>query len=153
MEDYKNTKEGRAAAAKYRDILSLSRPEPSYRHPRMPVPDRAKIFSPFAALRGYDDEIALEQWKQERVPKKLLSEEEAQQLSLLLSRTEKGDFLTVRFFCEDTIHPVDPPLGIYRECSGTVTRLDPVFRNLTILDGDSEVCISFDDLEEIKLPK
>ena len=28
------------------------------RHPRMNLTDRAKIFSPFAALRGYEDEIA-----------------------------------------------------------------------------------------------
>lgn len=52
MTDYKNSAEGRIVTAKYQDILHLSRPEPSYRHPRMPVAGRAKIFSPFAALRG-----------------------------------------------------------------------------------------------------
>ena len=52
MEDFKNTKEGRAVAQKYSDILHLSRPEPPVKHPRMALSNRAKIFSPFAALRG-----------------------------------------------------------------------------------------------------
>ena len=63
MTDYKNSAEGRIVTAKYQDILHLSRPEPSYRHPRMPVAGRAKIFSPFSALRGYEEEIAEEDWK------------------------------------------------------------------------------------------
>ena len=44
-------------AAKYADILHLARPKPSHQHPRMLVENRAKIFSPFAALRGYEEEI------------------------------------------------------------------------------------------------
>ena len=47
-------------AAKYADILHLARPKPSHQHPRMLVENRAKIFSPFAALRGYEEEIAEE---------------------------------------------------------------------------------------------
>ena len=56
-------------AAKYADILHLARPKPSHLHPRMQVENRAKIFSPFAALRGYEEEIAeegIEGWKLRR---------------------------------------------------------------------------------------
>ena len=60
MADSKNTKEGRLVALKYADILHLSRPEPPVKHPRMALSNRAKIFSPFAALRGFDDEISSE---------------------------------------------------------------------------------------------
>ena len=60
MDDYKNTQEGRIVSQKYADILHLERPEPSAKHPRMSVANRAKIFSPFAALRGFDDELAEE---------------------------------------------------------------------------------------------
>ena len=60
MSDYKNTEEGKNVARKYADILNSSRPEPSYKHPRMTLSNRAKIFSPFAALRGYEEEIAAE---------------------------------------------------------------------------------------------
>lgn len=44
----------------YRDIISMEYPLKNHdnvRHPRMPIADRAKIFSPFAALKGYEDEI------------------------------------------------------------------------------------------------
>lgn len=58
--DYKNTPEGKAVQNKYGKILHASRPEPPHNHPRMPMSNRAKIFSPFAALRGYEDEIASE---------------------------------------------------------------------------------------------
>ena len=60
MADFKNSKEGRNVAQKYADILHLSRPEPPAKHPRMSITNRAKIFSPFAALRGFDDEISNE---------------------------------------------------------------------------------------------
>ena len=55
MADFKNTKDGRNVAQKYADILHLSRPEPPVKYPRMALSNRAKIFSPFAALRGFDD--------------------------------------------------------------------------------------------------
>ena len=59
-DNYKNTLMGKAVQKKYADILHGSRPEPSYRHPRMTLSNRAKIFSPFSALRGYEEEIAAE---------------------------------------------------------------------------------------------
>lgn len=60
MEDYKNSELGRRTAQKYADILYEERPnsaESLRRHPRMPLQNRAKIFAPFAALRGYDEEL------------------------------------------------------------------------------------------------
>lgn len=61
MADFRNTKEGRNVAQKYADILHLCRPEPPVKYPRMALSNRAKIFSPFAALRGFDDEISSEE--------------------------------------------------------------------------------------------
>ncbi len=40
---------------KYDDIIHMERPKSA--RPTMPVEDRAKIFMPFAALRGYEDAI------------------------------------------------------------------------------------------------
>ena len=60
MEDYKHTRTGQQVARKYADILDKSRPqteESLRRHPRMPVQNRAKIFAPFAALRGYEERL------------------------------------------------------------------------------------------------
>lgn len=58
MEDYKHTPAGQAAARKYADILDKQRPQTEQslrKHPRMLLQNRAKIFAPFAALRGYED--------------------------------------------------------------------------------------------------
>ena len=50
----------------YEDILHKNRPvhqgdEFSRKHPSMSLKDRAKIFSPFAALKGYEDAIIHQQ--------------------------------------------------------------------------------------------
>lgn len=60
MENYKNTELGQRTAQKYADILYEERPnsaESLRRHPRMSLQNRAKIFAPFAALRGYDEKL------------------------------------------------------------------------------------------------
>ncbi|MBO4637472.1 MAG: hypothetical protein J5685_10045 [Clostridiales bacterium] len=49
----------------YEDIIGCSRPvhngdDFSYRHPKMSTEDRAKIFAPFAALRGFEASIEKE---------------------------------------------------------------------------------------------
>ncbi len=46
----------------YKDIINKSRPEHNgddfeARHPRMSQENRAKIFAPFAALKGYEEAI------------------------------------------------------------------------------------------------
>ena len=79
MEDCKDTPEGRAVQEKYGDILHMKRPAPSPRHPRMPVASRARLFSPFAALRGFDDE---------------LSAQEARRLENSLPPDDEADFFT-----------------------------------------------------------
>ena len=49
---------------KYLEVLRKGRPEHtlydsfSLRHPKMPQAKRAKIFAPFAALKGYDEAVA-----------------------------------------------------------------------------------------------
>ena len=78
MENYKNCKTGQETARKYADILHIERPqseESLRKHPRMTLQNRAKIFSPFAALRGYDEQLAEEKRRTERVTKRILTEE------------------------------------------------------------------------------
>lgn len=150
--DYKNSKEGLTVRRKYGDLLYLSPPEPSFRHPRMPVASRAKIFSPFAALRGYEEEIAEEGRKRTLVPKRLLSEEDIEMLSDLLLQVRKGMVVTVRYFREedmDTRASAEGPMGTYEEVTGIVTRLEPDGRWLRVFDGEDEVEIGFDDLDMV----
>ncbi len=61
MKNWKTSKTGLETARKYADIINMERPqteESLRRHPRMTLQNRAKIFSPFAALRGYDEQLA-----------------------------------------------------------------------------------------------
>ena len=121
--DYKNTPEGRAVQSKYADLLSLSRPAPI--KSRMTIQNRAKIFSPFAALRGYEDEIASEGKDHLKVQRIELSEEAKAKLSDTLCRLRKGQPISVRYFIG----------GYYENISGTVEGIDPVASELRISTG------------------
>lgn len=84
METDKNRTIWLETARKYADIIGMERPQTAEslrRHPRMTLQNRAKIFSPFAALRGYEEQLAEEKQRTERVPKKMLTEEEMSALS------------------------------------------------------------------------
>lgn len=150
MDDYKNTPEGRAARQKYGDLLQRARPEPSFRHPRMPVSSRAKIFSPFAALRGYEEEIAEEGAWHLRIPRSEPSEEQKEALSAKLQQLRKGMSLKVTYF-EGT-----PDSGFSRTVFGTVDQLDFAQRKLWIACGEKTVLgkerpklLCFEDILEL----
>ena len=148
MENYKNSKIGRETAQKYGDILEMERPqteESLRKHPRMTLQNRAKIFSPFSPLRGYDEQLAAEKQRTERVAKRILTEEEISALSDRLMQVTKGMTITVRYFKEDTAHPEVPAVGNYITLTGKADRIDPVFRTLQV--GD--IVVPFEDLVEV----
>lgn len=148
MENYKKSKVGLETARKYADIMELERPqseESLRRHPRMTLQNRAKIFSPFAALRGYDEQLDEEKQRSERTAKKILTEEEMTRLSDKLMQVTKGMVITVQYFKEDTEHPEVPAVGRYLTLTGKVERIDPVFRTMQ-LNGE---VIAFEDLLDL----
>lgn len=165
MIDYKNTPEGKEVSRIYADILPLSRPEPSHAHPRMSKLNRAKIFSPFAALRGYEEEIAAEGLEHLKVVKIELTEEDKGKLSDKLLQVRKGMEVTVCYFEADEPTTFDTlsestkagtHLGNYRMVTGTVNRIDPVYRELEISTGYKNVLgkklpvtIRFDDILDL----
>lgn len=154
MADFKNTKEGRLVAQKYADIFHLSRPEPPAKHPRMSITNRAKIFSPFAALRGFDDEISSEGATKLLVKKVELFDEEKNNLSDKLLQVKKGMKVVVRYFVRTTENA-----GKYMSLTGTVVMIDPVYRELKVMqDSDRKavsiekelpVVIPFDDIADL----
>lgn len=146
MSDDKNTPKENIIVQKYAHILQGSRPEPPYKHPRMALSNRAKIFSPFAALRGYEEEIEAEGLDHLKITKIELSEEDKGILSDKFLQVRKGMEVAVRFFEADdepaTVGTSDEPsrsaihLGNYRTVIGIVGRIDPVYRELQIKTGD-----------------
>lgn len=139
MADCKNTKEGRIVAQKYADIIHASRPEPPIKHPRMAISNRAKIFSPFAALRGFDDEISNEGASKLLVKKVELSDEEKNKLSDKLLQVKKGMKITVRYFLR-----INETTGRYEDVSGTVVTLDTVFCELKIMQDVAQKAVGIE---------
>lgn len=85
------------AMHKYDDIINLSRPVS--RHPKMSAEDRAKIFSPFAALKGYEEAVKAKE--KIRVNKLELSDEEKELINQKLCLLKKGQTITLTYFHQD----------------------------------------------------
>lgn len=64
--------------------------------PKMDRADRAKQFMPFDALKGFQE--ALREKERVRVPKRILSEEEREELNRELSRIGKMDMVEAEYF-------------------------------------------------------
>ena len=148
MTDYKNTPEGRAVQMKYSDLLPLSRPDPI--KPRMTIQNRAKIFSPFAALRGYEDEIASEGKDHLRGKRIELSEEQKELLGNKISQLRKNQSVKVKYFTD----------GYYEELPGKVDSVDAINKELKIYTGvtnaigkELPTIIPFEDILEVKVPE
>lgn len=146
--DYKNTAEGKAVQRKYGDILYSSRPELPPGHPKMDIQNRAKIFSPFAALRGYEDEIRSEGRDHLKGSRVELSDEEQEKLSEQLQKITKGMRVVIRYF-ED---------GFYEDIEGVVLRMDPIEQvvclqvaEVGVLEKDIPIEISFGDILVLKI--
>ena len=144
--DYKNTPEGRAVQMKYADLLPLSRPEPI--KPRMSISNRAKIFSPFAALRGYEDEIASEGKDHLKGKRVELSEEQKELLGNIISQLRKGQVVKVKYFTD----------GYYEELPGKVDSVDAINKELKIYTGitnaigkELPTIIPFEDILEVNM--
>lgn len=99
-----------------------------------PRASRAAQFMPFAALTGYYELARQEERLTE--PKHELTEEEALALSRAVAQIKRGDLVRVTYY--DWDH--------YRVLTGTVARLDPVYRRIQVV----KTIISFDDILSIE---
>ena len=102
---------------------------------KMPIPDRAKQFMPFSALRGLSEALAAK----ERiiVPKIELSEEMAEELDRKMHLLKCGQIATVTYFHKDE----------YLKITGMVARIDETGRLLQIVNTK----IHFEDIFDVKL--
>ena len=100
----------------------------------MSIENRAKQFSPFAAIRGLQD--ALEKKERIIVEKIELSEEMAEELDRKMQQLEKGRIVTVVYFAGDN----------YLKKTGIVARIDKSSQVLQIVDTK----IAFEDILDIE---
>ncbi len=130
----------------YDDIIDLPH-FVSKKHPAMSKLSRAAQFSPFAALTGFDDEIAetarLTDCKAE------LSEEQQNNLNSALSFLQQNikerPLIRVEYFIKDKYKEG----GAYIIFSGSIKRIQAVERQLVFSDG---TVIDFDDVYSIEIP-
>lgn len=101
---------------------------------KMSIENRAKQFSPFAAIRGLQD--ALEKKERIIVEKIELSEERAEELDLKMHQLEKGEIATVVYFEKDN----------YLKKTGIIARIDKNSRIIQIVDTK----IAFEDILDIE---
>ena len=145
---------------KYDDIIHMQRPvhdgdDFSRRHPPMPVEDRAKIFMPFAALKGYGETVAKERItydREQQVSEEMMAELNAK-LQALKKRLEEGEAprVTVDFF-ERAEHgnghnPLTDGEGHYRRMTGEVRSIDTYLLRLLV----EETWIDFHALRRLQL--
>ena len=120
-----------SAAALYQDIIHLSRPFSN--HPKMAIANRAKLFTPFAALRGFDIEILTQEQDRLLVPQISLASDREEEIYRVLNGLHQGDWATVTYFVP-VKHIAQQLLGEYTVVSGEVKRVDDV-EQLLVLEG------------------
>ena len=147
----------------YRIALALGRPKHehtgdfSLRHPPMQLEQRAKIFSPFSALKGFEERI--DEKRRIYVEKRELNEEEQAALDWALrylhehtanlrmaKENQQRASVTYYIPCLDENHEAYGCRGSYESFSGVVWRVDAQLRH-SLLIGDREIELS--DISEI----
>ncbi len=129
---------------KYDDIIEVQYPFKDIEKIRtMTIEERAKIFAPFAALKGHSEAIAARQ--KIVVPKVELSEESAQQMDYSLMDIDnqlkhgKHPIIKLIYFKQD-VRLKDK--GEYIELSGVVAKLNKELRWIQIVNKK----INLDDI-------
>ena len=117
--------------AAYQDILYCSRPVS--RHPKMSIENRAKLFTPFSALRGFDIEILTQEQDRLLMPQISLASDREEEIYRVLNGLHQGDWATVTYFVP-VKHIAQQLLGEYTVVSGEVKRVDDV-EQLLVLEG------------------
>lgn len=115
--------------AAYQDILYCSRPVS--RHPKMSIENRAKLFTPFSALRGFDIEILTQEQDRLLMPQISLASDREEEIYRVLNGLHQGDWATVTYFVP-VKHIAQQLLGEYTVVSGEVKRVDDVEQLLVL---------------------
>ena len=125
----------------YQNIINQTRPVPS--RPRMPRQNRAKIFAPYQALKGFSEAIHAKDTV--FVPRLELAEYAQECLNRRLRQLRRWDTVTVTWFRAKP-GEADRDLGQYVTVTGTVECIDPVFHVLLL----GKQTIPMEDIAELR---
>lgn len=97
--------------------------------------DRAKIFAPFDALKGFKE--ALREKEKVVVSKKIISQEEKDKIGEVLKNIKKKQMVEIVYFDNDE----------YLQVKGIVSKIDYVYLEIMIV----QTKIKFDDIYQIRM--
>lgn len=121
---------------KYDAYTNLEKPV-SKKHGRMLRENRAKQFTPFAAVKGHTE--AIRSKEKIVVPRRILSEDAAELLNRNLLRLQKNDIVTAVYYSEEDLQ--------YLQVTGMVARIDRISHILQVVETE----ILFDHLYELQI--
>ena len=129
----------------YEDIIDLPH-HVSANRPHMSVYDRAAQFSPFAALKGYDDEIdEAARFTEEKIELDgARAEELNEKLLLLTEQVSARPKIQLTYFCPDG----KKSGGEYITKEDCLRKVDVYNRKLLMESG---LAVAFDDIFDIQL--
>lgn len=128
----------------YGDIIHLSRPISHY--PKMSVENRAKLFIPFSALRGFDIEILTKEQDRLLVSRVTLGTDQQEVIRHRLNDLRSGQRVTVTHFAlAKELEGI--PLGEYVTQKGKVRRVDDFYQVLVLDSG----VVAFEDIRELEI--
>ena len=128
----------------YGDMIHLSRP--ISRHPKMSVENRAKLFAPFSALRGFDIEILTKEQDRMLVSRVTFGTDQQELLRHRLNDLRSGQRVTVtHFVLAKELESI--PLGEYVTQTGQVRRVDDFYQVLVLDRG----VVAFEDIRELEV--
>lgn len=113
------------------DILHEDRPAST--RPKMDLSNRAKIFAPFDALRGFNFAVMATEAEKALLPKVELSEDLQQELNRKLAQLRTGETVTVCYFTRER-QVGDLELGYYHSVTGQVQGIDEYSSALILAD-------------------
>lgn len=115
----------------YSDILHKNRPASA--RPKMDLSNRAKIFAPFDALRGFNFAVMATEAARALMPRVELSEDSQQELNQKLAQIRTGETVTVCYFTRER-QLGDLELGSYHSMTGQVQGIDEYSGALILAD-------------------
>lgn len=114
----------------YSDIIGKKRALST--RPAMSRGDRAKIFAPFAALRGFEESAHARELT--LTPRPGMGEDRAEQLDRRIRALRRGDTVTLTYF-EPVKSTAQGDLGRLRTVTDTLLTVDPVNLNILLTAG------------------
>ena len=128
----------------YSDILHEDRPKSA--RAKMDLGNRAKIFAPFDALRGFNFAIMAEEAERAMLPRVELSEDMQEELNCKLEQLYTGSAVTACYFSPQRCIG-DLELGYYYTVTGQVQGIDQYTRTLFL----SHAAIPIADIRDLRL--